>query len=196
MTSAPGSDGRDDVTRLLAAIEEGEPHAAEALLPIVYDELRALAHQRMSREAPGQTIQATALVHEAYLRLMGTEERAAPPWANRAHFFSAAALAMRRILVERARRSGSARHGGAMRRVELADSAVVGAEEPPDTMDLDAALTRLQQLDERKYQVVMLRYFAGLSIEDAACALEVSPATAKNDWAFARAWLHRELARE
>ena len=152
MTSTPGSDGREDVTRLLAAIEDGEPRAAEALLPIVYDELRALAHQRMSREAPGHTIQATALVHEAYLRLMGKEEPARSLWANRAHFFSAAALAMRRILLERARRNRGARRGGGARRVELSESALVGAEETPDTLDLDAALTHLERVDERKYR--------------------------------------------
>jgi RNA polymerase sigma factor (TIGR02999 family) len=180
-----------DVTVLLHAIAQGDRKASGELLPLVYDELRRLAATYMSRERAGQTLQATALVHEAYLRLIGTED---PGWDNRGHFFGAAAQAMRRILVDRARRRGRIRHGGENRRVELDERAV--AEDGPsiDMLALDEALTRLEALDERKAKVVMLRYFAGLGIEETAQALAVSPATVKNEWAFARAWLQKELA--
>jgi RNA polymerase sigma factor (TIGR02999 family) len=182
------------VTRLLEAAAGGEARAAEELLPLVYDELHRLARQRMAGEAPGQSLHATALVHEAWIRLVGSgaeDER----WNGRAHFFGAAARAMRRILVERARRRARLRHGGALRRVELTESVAVGDEETLDVESLDAALTRLEALDPRKAEVVSLRFFAGLSVEEAGATLGVSVGTVKNDWAFARAWLHRELER-
>jgi RNA polymerase sigma factor (TIGR02999 family) len=180
-----------DVTILLHAIAQGDRKASGELLPLVYEELRRLAATYMSREGVGQTLQATALVHEAYLRLIGTED---PGWDNRGHFFGAAAQAMRRILVDRARRRGRIRHGGENRRVELDERAVAGDGPSIDMLALDEALTRLEALDERKAKVVMLRYFAGLGIEETAQALAVSPATVKNEWAFARAWLQKELA--
>jgi RNA polymerase sigma factor (TIGR02999 family) len=190
------------VTRLLEAAAGGEPRAAEELLPLLYDELHGLARQRMAAEPAGQTLQATALVHEAWLRLVGPAPggrwggRGGPHgrWSGRGHFFGAAARAMRRILVERARQRGRLRHGGALRRVELTESVAVGDEETLDLLGLDTALSRLEDLDARKAEVVSLRFFAGLTVEDAALALGVSPGTVKNDWAFARAWLHRELA--
>lgn len=186
--------GAERVTRLLEAAAGGEPRAAEELLPLLYDELHRLARQRMAAEPAGQTLQATALVHEAWLRLVGPAGEDAR-WSGRGHFFGAAALAMRRILVERARGRARLRHGGALRRVELTESLAVGDEETLDLLALDAALARLEELDARKAEVVSLRFFAGLTVEDTALALGVSPGTVKNDWAFARAWLHRELER-
>lgn len=183
------------VTALLSAQAGGSASAADELLPLVYDELRALAQSRMAREPAGQTIQATALVHEVYLRLVGDEPEGAR-WANRAHFFAAAAQGMRRILVERARGRARLRHGGGLARVELQESAIASAEAEPEVLALDSALTRLEAAEPRKARVVLLRHFAGLSIEDTAAALDLSPATVKSDWAFARAWLHRELSRE
>lgn len=183
------------VTELLRARSEASGPLADELLPLVYEELRALAQSRMAREPAGQTIQATALVHEAYLRLVG-DGPADSHWSGRAHFFAAAALAMRRILVERGRGRRRLRHGDGMRPVELLESAVLAPEPDSEVLLLDQALTRLERAEPRKAQVVMLRYFAGLSIEDTAAALELSPATVKADWAFARAWLHRELTRE
>jgi RNA polymerase sigma factor (TIGR02999 family) len=168
---------------------------ADALLPLVYEELCALARSRMAREPAGHTLQATALVHEAYLRLVGDEPRSSR-WRSRAQFFAAAALAMRRILVERARARRGLRHGGALRRIELDESAVLADEPAAETLALDAALERLEAIEPRKAGIVMLRYFAGLSIEDTAATLALSEATVKTDWAFARAWLHRELSRE
>ena len=181
-----------EVTQLLAAICEGDSKASARLLPLVYDELRKLAKARMAHEPAGQTLQPTALVHEAYLRLVGDND---VTWDNRGHFFAAAALAMRRILVERARSRNRIKRGGGRARVELTDAALVT--EPPDhdLLVLDEALARLEKFDKRKADVVMLRYFAGLSIEETAAALGVSPATVKNEWTFARAWLHREVAR-
>jgi len=178
-------------------VVEHESTGAEAnqLLPLVYDELCALARSRMAREPAGQTMQATALVHEAYLRLVGAEP-ARSQWASRAQFFAAAAQAMRRILVERARARRGLRHGGALRRVELEESAVLGGEPAAETLALDAALERLEAIEPRKAGIVMLRYYAGLSIEDTAATLTLSEATVKTDWAFARAWLHRELSGE
>lgn len=182
-----------EVTRILAAAQRGDAHAAEALLPVVYAELRELARHRMAAERPGQTIQATALVHEAYLRLVGDDPARAAAWDDRGHFFAAAAEAMRRILVERARRKGRQRHGGGRRRVDLDEAAVVADDPAEDLVALDAALEALEAYDERKFRVVLLRRFAGLSIEATAAALGVSPATVKTDWSFARAWLHRKL---
>jgi RNA polymerase sigma factor (TIGR02999 family) len=184
-----------DVTGILLAIERGEPAAAEQLLPLVYDELRKLAAARMADEAPGQTLQATALVHEAYLRLVGAERAGADPlrWESRGHFFAAAAEAMRRILIERARRRNSLKGGGRRRRVELDD--VPAALDAPreDLLALDEALTRLAQIHPRKAELVKLRFFAGLTVTKAAEVLGISPSTADNDWAYARCWLRLEM---
>jgi RNA polymerase sigma factor (TIGR02999 family) len=181
-----------DVTLILSAIEQGDPKAAEQLLPLVYDELRRLASQRMARERPDQTLQATALVHEAYLRLVGSDEP--PSWNSRAHFFSAAAEAMRRILVESARRKNRVRHGGGHRRVELDEACLVEDEQPHDLLALDEALTRLAAREPVRAELVKLRYFAGLTMPEAARALGVSLATAERYWTFTRAWLYAELA--
>ncbi len=179
------------VTSVLQAIARGEPHAAEQLLPLVYDELRELAARRMAHEAPGQTLQATALVHEAYLRLAGGAEC---PWNSRGHFFAAAAEAMRRILVEAARRKGRVRHGGEHRRVDLDD---IPAEQPAeDLLAIDEALTRLARLDPVRAELVKLRFFAGLTMPEAAAALGVSLATAERYWTFARTWLYTQLGGE
>jgi len=184
---------RHDVTQLLAAISDGDSRAASSLLPLVYAELQHLARSFMAREHAAQTLQPTALVHEAYLRLVGQPEEI--KWDNRGHFFVAAATAMRRILVERARHRNRLKRGGDRAKVEFNDDVL--AVEPPsdDLLALDEALQRLESYDERKCRVVMLRYFAGLSIDETASALRVSSATVKNEWAYARAWLHRELAR-
>jgi RNA polymerase sigma factor (TIGR02999 family) len=180
-----------DVTRILSAIEQGDPHAADQLLPLVYGELRKLAARRLSREKPGQTLEATALVHEAYLRLVDVER--AQHWNSRGHFFAAAAEAMRRILVERARRKGRTKHGAGRQRVEL--SAVQVAVDMPaeQLLALDEALTRLGKRDPQAAEVVKLHCFAGLSIEQAAEMLGISSRTAYRDWAFAQAWLFREI---
>ena len=176
----------DNVTHILSAIEQGDPQAADQLLPLVYDELRMLAAQKLAQEKPGQTLQATALVHEAYLRLVGSQD---PGWNSRGHFFAAAAEAMRRILVENARRKTSRKAGGEHRRVELAE--IEPAVEGPrlDLLALDEALAQLEAKDKRKADLVKLRYFVGLTNEQAAQALGISPSTADNDWAYARSWL-------
>ena len=177
-----------DVTRILSAVERGDPHAAEQLLPLVYDELRKLAAQKMAQEAPGQTLQATALVHEAYLRLVGGDQ--GQHWSSRGHFFAAAAEAMRRILVESARRKGRARHGGDRNRVDidiLAPADDAGAAD--DLIALDDALGRLEAEMPEVAAVVKLRYFAGMTAQQAADALGQSLRTANRHWAFARAWL-------
>ncbi len=179
-----------DVTRILSAIERGDSHAAEELLPLVYDELRQLAALRLAQEAPGHTLQPTALVHEAYLRLVGDEDE--PHWDNRGHFFAAAAEAMRRVLVENARRKQAVKHGGAQRRIPLTEFHRI-SESPQDLLDLDDALTRFAALEPAKAQLVQLRFFGGLSTPEAAAALGVSVATAERWWAFARAWLLSEL---
>ena len=177
-----------EVTRILSAIEEGDPHAAEQLLPLVYDELRKLAAQRLASEKPGQTLQATALVHEAYLRLVGDRH-----FDNRGHFFAAAAEAMRRIVVEAARRKNRAKHGGGRQRVEI-ELADLPTRLPPDELlALDEALGRLEQLDPVKARLVTLRYFSGMTIEQAAAALNISRVTAHRYWTFARAWLHQQM---
>jgi RNA polymerase sigma factor (TIGR02999 family) len=181
-----------DVTRILSAIEQGDPHAASQLLPLVYDELRQLAAHRLAHQTPGQTLQPTALVHEAYLRLVG--DPAGHDWDSRGHFFAAAAEAMRRILVENARRKGRRKRGGGLLRQDLnaaEELAVPGVRE--DLLALDEALTKLVSVDPQAAQLVQLRYFAGLSIPDAAKALGVSPRTADRLWAFARVWLLREV---
>jgi RNA polymerase sigma factor (TIGR02999 family) len=183
-----------DVTQILNAIEEGDPHAAEQLLPLVYEELRKLAAQKMAQEKPGQTLQATALVHEAYLRLVGGD--AAPRWDSRGHFFAAAAEAMRRILVEQARRKGRLKRGRGQQRVDFADVELSIQQPGDDLLALDEALTTFAQQHPEKAQVVKLRYFAGFTIAQAAQALGISPTTADRYWTFARAWLSRELARD
>jgi RNA polymerase sigma factor (TIGR02999 family) len=181
-----------EVTRILSAIEQGDPQAAEQLLPLVYDELRRLAAEKMAQEKPGQTLQATALVHEAYIRLVDVEK--AQHWNSRGHFFAAAAEAMRRILVEQARRRESLRAGGQHRRAEL--SGVDPEIGPPqlDVLALNEALDKLATMDPRTFELVKLRFFAGLTILQAAEALGVSVATAENDWAYAKCWLRVELS--
>jgi RNA polymerase sigma factor (TIGR02999 family) len=176
-----------EVTQILHAIAEGDPHAASQLLPLVYDELRKLAAQKLARESPGQTLQPTALVHEAYLRLVGEDEE--QRWDSRGHFFAAAAEAMRRILVESARRKKRVKHGGDLQRVDLADRDVPVRPPPDEIIALDEALTRLTEEDPEAAQVVQLHFFAGLSIEQAAEALGVSRATAYRQWSYGRAWL-------
>ena len=182
-----------EVTRILQGIERGDPDAAEKLLPLVYDELRKLAAQKLAREKPGQTLQATALVHEAYLRLVDVEK--AQHWSSRGHFFAAAAEAMRRILVENARRKKRARHGGGLQRVEVELANLRTRMPPDDLLALDEALEQLGQEDPKKAQLVTLRYFAGMTIEEAAEALGISRVTAHRYWTYARAWLHRRIAR-
>jgi RNA polymerase sigma factor (TIGR02999 family) len=184
--NAPAS---QHVTRVLQAAGDGDPSAAAELLPLVYDELRRLAHQRMGDEPSGHTLQPTALVHEVYIRLLGDRE---VQWDSRAHFFGAAAEAMRRILVERARKVHRLKHGGGRKRIDL-NAQEIPADEPTSIIAMDEALTRLQQMDPRKGQIIMLRYFAGLSIEDTARAMGLSKTTVKDEWSFARAWLYREL---
>jgi RNA polymerase sigma factor (TIGR02999 family) len=180
-----------DVTRILAEIEQGDRAAAEQLLPLVYEELRSLAAQRLAHEKPGQTLQATALVHEAYLRLVDTHQ--AQQWNSRGHFFAAAAEAMRRILVERARRKKRSRHGGGRRRLDL-DTELYVSREPDDSLvALDDALERLAKEDPQSAELVKLRYFAGLTIPQTAEILGVSPRKANFMWSFARAWLRREI---
>jgi RNA polymerase sigma factor (TIGR02999 family) len=184
----------NDVTRILSAIDQGDPSAANKLLPLVYDELRKLAAQRLAQEKPGQTLQATALVHEAYLRLVGNNLPAR--WNGRGHFFAAAAEAMRRILVENARRRARTKHGGDHQRQDVEPSQIVAPEDSQDLLALDEALNRLSQQDSLSAELVKLRYFAGLTIPQAAEVLGVSPRKADFLWSFARAWLRREIAPE
>jgi RNA polymerase sigma factor (TIGR02999 family) len=189
----------NEVTRILSAIEGGDPHAADQLLPLVYQELRQLAAQRLAQEKPGQTLEATALVHEAYLRLMASGDASAlrdQHWDNRGHFFAAAAEAMRRILIDQARRKQSRRRGGGMRRVELDAGALLAApdeEAAEDLLVLDEALRQLESEDPLKARLVKLRYFAGLSLQDAAAALGISVASAKRYWIYARSWLYGKV---
>jgi RNA polymerase sigma factor (TIGR02999 family) len=178
-------------TRLIEAIDKGDPHAARQLLPLVYDELRKLAVQRMAQEKPGQTLQATALVHEAYLRLTDNDESV--HWNSRGHFFAAAAEAMRRILIDNARRKQSLKAGGDRERVDLPDVEPAVEACGIDLLALDEAMERLDRKDRRKADLVKLRFFAGLSNEEAARVLGISSSTADNDWAYARAWLRLEM---
>jgi RNA polymerase sigma factor (TIGR02999 family) len=183
-----------DVSSILSAIEQGDPHAAEQLLPLVYDELRKLAAQRLAQERPGETLQATALVHEAYLRLVDVPR--AQRWDGRGHFFAAAAEAMRRILIDQARRKRSQKRGGGLRRVGLDTGARLVAPEGPaadDLLALDEALRQFEAEDPLKARLVKLRYFAGLSLADAAEALGISAATAKRYWVYARSWLYGKV---
>jgi RNA polymerase sigma factor (TIGR02999 family) len=184
-------DRMSDVTQILTAIEQGDPHAAAQLLPLVYDELRRLAAQKLAQERPGQTLQATALVHEAYLRLVGgTPEQS---WANRKHFLAAAAEAMRRILVENARRKNRHKRGGGRERVDLEILDVPAPQPDDELLALDEALTRLSQVDPTAAELVKLRYFAGLPIPQAAEILGIAPRSADRLWAYARAWLREDL---
>ncbi|MBY0523163.1 MAG: sigma-70 family RNA polymerase sigma factor [Gemmataceae bacterium] len=180
-----------EVTRILNAIDRGDPGAAEHLLPLVYDELRRLAAQRLAEERPGQTLQPTALVHEAYLRLVDADQ--ATRWNSRGHFFAAAAEAMRRILVDNARRKHSLKRGGDRRRVDFDEGTLSAPEPPEDLLALDAALSKLAEKDRAAADLVQLRYFGGLTLPDAAETLGISPRTAGRLWAFARAWLRREV---
>jgi RNA polymerase sigma factor (TIGR02999 family) len=180
-----------DVTQILSQIESGDPVAAEQLLPLVYDELRKLAAAKLARESP-QTLQPTALVHEAYLRLIGSGDEVAE-WEGRRHFFAAAAEAMRRILVERARRRATLKHGGEFRRVDLDDQLFVDQERATELLALDEALAALEQHDPQAAQVVKLRYFAGLSHQDAARAMQLSRRAADRLWALAKTWLYQRL---
>ncbi len=181
-----------DVTRILNAIEQGDAQVADELLPLVYEELRLLAAQKMSQESPGQTLQATALVHEAYIRLVGSEAR---NWNSRGHFFAAAAEAMRRILIESARRKKSRKYGGGRRRVDIdnVELAIEGSSD--DLIVLDEALENLSKKDKVKADLVKLRYFAGLTCAQAAKMLGISRSTANEHWAYARAWLHAETTK-
>ena len=185
----------NEVTRIINAIEQGDPQATEKLLPLVYEELRALAAQKMAQEKPGQTLQATALVHEAYLRLVGSEDRG---WDNRGHFFKAAAEAMRRILIEKARSKRTRRRGGEVERadLEVEDLPVESYLEVDDLIALDEALTRLAGADAVIADVVKLHCFAGLPLSRVAEILGVSPRTAERYWAFAKTWLFREMSGE
>jgi RNA polymerase sigma factor (TIGR02999 family) len=181
-----------EVTQILSAIEQGDPQAAEQLLPLVYDELRKLAAQKMAQEKPGQTLDATALVHEVYLRLVDVD--IAQHWESRGHFFAAAAEAMRRILIEGARRRSTQRHGGEAKRQSLNGIEVAAPKSDDELLAVDEALGRLQTLDATKAELVKLRYFGGLTIPEAAHALGISITTANRYWAYARAWLHEELS--
>ena len=183
-----------DVTHILSAIEEGDPHAAEKLLPLVYHELRQLAAQKLAHEKPGQTLQSTSLVHEAYLRLVDVDK--AQHWNSRGHFFAAAAEAMRRILVERARHKGRMRHGGGRRRLDLLDADV--ATPPSDDEQillLDEALTRLAEVRPQAAELVKLRFFSGITVEEAARMLSLSSRSTGRLWVYARAWLRRDMER-
>jgi RNA polymerase sigma factor (TIGR02999 family) len=185
-----------DITQILAAIDSGDPAASEALLPIVYDELRKLAAQRIGSEAAGQTLQATALVHEAYLRLVGPDQDCERRWHSRGHFFAAAAEAMRRILIDRARAKGALKRGGDIRRLQLDQDPLSRDDLSGELLDLDDALTKLSAEDPTKAELVKLRFFAGLTLEESAGILGLSPATADRHWSYARAWLYHELSRE
>jgi RNA polymerase sigma factor (TIGR02999 family) len=181
----------NDVTRILSAIEQGDPHAAGQLLPLVYDELRKLAAQKLAQEKPGQTLQATALVHEAYLRLVGNG--AEPHWNSRGHFFAAAAEAMRRILVEKARQRGRLKRGGDRQRLDLDAVQLSVQEVSDDLLALDEALADLTQEHPEKAELVKLRYFAGLTLTEAAQVLGIGTSTADRYWTYARAWLYRRI---
>ena len=182
-----------DVTRILNAIEQGDERATDELIPLVYEELRLLAAQKLSQELPGQTLQATALVHEAYIRLVGEEDR---NWDSRGHFFAAAAEAMRRILIENARRKRTNKRGGGQKRLDLRESILISKDD--STLDeiivLDEALEKLERKDKLKADLIKLRFYAGLTIEQSAKSLGISLTTAKTQWTYARAWLLREVS--
>lgn len=182
-----------DVTRILNAIGQGDAKATDELLPLVYEELRLLAAQKLSHELPGQTLQATALVHEAYIRLVGTEDQS---WDNKGHFFKAAAEAMRRILIENARRKRTNKRGGDQKRVGLSESILIGKDYTvfDEIIALDEALEKLERKDKLKADLIKLRFYAGLTIEQSAKSLGISLTTAKTHWAYARAWLLREVS--
>jgi RNA polymerase sigma factor (TIGR02999 family) len=179
-----------DVTRILTAIDKGDTEAAKSLLPLVYDELRKLAAQRMAKEAEGHTLQATDLVHEAYLRLVGTDTGSAKGWDSRGHFFAAAAEAMRRILIDHARAKGAVKRGGSLRKLKLDASRLTLGSVPAELLDLDESLGKLGQEDPIKAELVKLRFFTGLTLDEAAKVLGISPATADRYWSYARAWLY------
>ncbi|HXT38685.1 MAG TPA: ECF-type sigma factor [Candidatus Angelobacter sp.] len=179
-----------DVTRILLAIEKGDPVAADELLPLVYHELRKLAAHKMANEKPGQTLQPTALVHEAYLRLVGADDK---KWTGRAHFFAAAAEAMRRILIDNARRKRAQRHGGGQQRVDVQDVEIPAETDDGHLLAINEALDRLAAKDKVKAELVKLRYFVGMTIEEAAGILGISEPTAKRYWTYARAWLYSEI---
>jgi RNA polymerase sigma factor (TIGR02999 family) len=184
--------GMSDVTRILSQIESGDPHAAEQLLPLVYNELRKLAEARLAQEKSGQTLQATALVHEAYLRLVDVEK--AQHWNSRRHFFGAAAEAMRRLLIDNARSKQAQKRGGEWVRQDLEGMEIAIPEIPEDVVALDEALNKLAQADPRTAELVHLRFFAGLPLPEAAEMLDISPRTADRLWAYARAWLYQEIS--
>ena len=184
----------NDVSRILNAIEQGDPAAAQQLLPLVYDGLRRLAAQKLAQEKPGQTLQPTALVHEAYLRLVDGAQTTS--WNSRGHFFAAAAEAMRRILIENARRKQSLKRGGDRARLDVNQLPMAVAEPREDLLELDAALSKLATIDRAAADLVQLRYFTGLTLPDAAEALAISPRSAGRFWAYARAWLRREMEGE
>lgn len=194
VSSVPVAGLMSEVTHILSAIEEGDPHAAEQLLPLIYDELRKLAAQKLAQEKPGQTLQATALVHEAYIRLVDVDQ--AQHWNSRGHFFASAAEAMRRILIESARGKAREKRGGDWQRVDFEELDVTTSVSPDQLVALDDALERLAALDQLAGELVKLRYFAGLALDEAAGALGISTATAYRHWAYARAWLHSELLKD
>lgn len=183
-----------EITLILDAIGRGEAQAAEQLLPAMYDDLRRLAAKRLAQEAPGQTLQATALVHEAYVRLVGSDEE--QKWDHRGHFFTAAAEAMRRLLIENARRKQSLKHGGAQQRVDLQQAELVVAVPADQLLEVNEALEKLAQESPQEAELVKLRYFAGLTLEEAAAALDISRATASRYWAYARAFLYEAISGE
>lgn len=182
-----------EVTRILAAIESGDRRAADGLLPLVYEQLRAIARQRMAQERPEHTLQATALVHEAYLRLVGGQE---VKWANRAHFYLAAAEAMRRILIEHARKRNRVKRGGDRRRAPVSVADLAAEQDFEEIVAVDDAIRRLEKEDAQAAKIVRLRFFAGLSVDETARAVGLSPRTVAREWAYARAWLHDALGRE
>ena len=180
----------NDVTQILGAVQQGDPRASEELLPLVYQELRRIAAYKMSNELPGQTLQPTALVHEAWLRLVGAEQQT---WQNRAHFFGAAAEAMRRILIDNARRKHALRHGGGQQRLDIEDIDIATEAKEDELLAVHEVLDKFAAKDKEKAELVKLRYFAGLTIEEAAQVLNISEPTAKRWWAYARAWLFSEI---
>jgi RNA polymerase sigma factor (TIGR02999 family) len=182
-----------DITQILQRLTSGKPRAANELLPRVYDQLRAAAQKQMAQERGDHTLQATALVHEAYLRLVGPQEI---PWENRAHFYVAAAEAMRRVLIEHARKRGRVKRGGGRRRIPLTGEELVETPDLDEIMSVDAAIRRLEERDGRMARIVRLRFFAGLGVAETAAALGLSDRTVRREWALARAWLHRELSGE